>query len=90
LSDPGLGLIENEMRHRWRLDELVGRVLAVALGILILAVTLVFSLVVFSILLVVALLALGYAWWRVRSMRAHEGRVVDVERSREIRPRDPG
>jgi hypothetical protein len=57
----------------------LGRLLAVALGLLILAVTLVFSLVIFSILLAAALLLLGYAWWRIRSSPIQKHRTIDAE-----------
>jgi len=77
------------MTHRWEPQGLLARVVGFALGMLILVVAFVFSLVIFSIVLTATLLAIGYAWWRIRSNRVRTGRVIDVEGGREIRPRDP-
>jgi hypothetical protein len=77
------------MTRRWRLGELLARGLVTALAIVILVIALAFSLVIFAIVLAVASIALGYAWWRVRSMRSRGGRIIDAERGREVRPRDP-
>ena len=73
------------MTYRSYRDSL-GRLLAVALGLLILAVTLVFSLVIFSILLAAALLLLGYAWWRIRSSPIQKHRTIDAESHRNAFP----
>jgi hypothetical protein len=63
---------------------LVGRIVAFALGAVVLAVTFVFSLVIFVIALAAGLLVLGYVWWRTRSMpRPSEGRVIEGESRRE-------
>jgi 4-hydroxybenzoate polyprenyltransferase len=68
---------------------LFARILGFILGAAILAVAFVFSLVIFSILLAVGLLALAYAWWRTRRLRASAGRVIEGESRRELTPRDP-
>jgi hypothetical protein len=77
------------MTNRWSARELVMRAAAIALGAVVLAVAFVFSLVIFSIALAAGLLALGYAWWRTRSVRERGGRVIEGESRREITPRDP-
>jgi hypothetical protein len=75
--------------YRWRTNNFLGSVVGFVLGGVILLVALAFSLVIFAIVLTVALLALGYAWWRIRSVRVKGGRVIDGESSHEITPRDP-
>ena len=75
------------MVNRWSARELVTRVVAVALGAVILAVAFVFSLVIFSIALAAGLLVLGYAWWKTRSAPRRGGRVIEGESRREITPR---
>jgi predicted lipid-binding transport protein (Tim44 family) len=47
----------------------VGRVLGFALGVVVLVASLIFSVVVFAILLGVAVLVGGYLWWRTRDLR---------------------
>jgi hypothetical protein len=78
------------MRRRWHLSDALARVVAVALGLLILAITLAFSLAILLVFLMVAALVVGYAWWKVRSLRTGKGRIIEGEAGREIRPRDPG
>jgi len=75
------------MANRWSARELFTRVVAVALGAVILAVAFVFSLVIFSIALAAGLLVLGYAWWKTRSSRGRGGQVIEGESRREITPR---
>ena len=77
------------MANRWSAGELLTRVVAVALGAVILAVAFVFSIVVFSIALAAGLLVLGYVWWKTRSAPRRGGRVIEGESRREITPRDP-
>ncbi len=76
------------MANRWSPRELALRAAAIALGAVVLAFAFVFSLVIFSIALAVGLIALGYAWWRTRSVRERGGRVIEGEARREITPRD--
>jgi hypothetical protein len=67
---------------------LLARVVALVLGAIVLVVAFVFSLVIFSIALVAGLLALGYVWWRTRSVpRPSGGRVIEGESRREPDPR---
>jgi len=75
------------MANRWSARELATRVVAVALGAVILAVAFVFSLVIFSIALAAGLVVLGYAWWKTRSAPRPGGRVIEGESRREITPR---
>jgi len=70
------------------MGQLVARVVAVALGAIVLAAAFVFSLVIFAVALAVGLLALGYLWWRTRSApRPSGGRVIEGESRREPDPR---
>ncbi len=75
------------MANRWSARALVTRVIAVALGAVVLAVAFVFSLVIFAIALAAGLLALGYVWWRTRSVPRPGGRVIEGESRREAEPR---
>lgn len=75
------------MANRRSARELVTRVVAVALGAVILAVAFVFSLVVFAIALAAGLLGLGYVWWRARAAPRSGGRVIEGESRREAEPR---
>jgi hypothetical protein len=77
------------MRRRWHLTDALARVFAVALGFLILAITLAFSLAILLVFLMVAALVVGYAWWKTRSLRTGKERIIEGEARREIRPRDP-
>jgi Ca2+/Na+ antiporter len=74
------------VQYRSSVGELVTRVVAVALGAVILAVAFVFSLVVFSIALAAGLVALGYVWWKTRSAPRAGGRVIEGEARRESPP----
>lgn len=47
----------------------LGRALAVIGGVLVLAVSLMFGLVVFAVLAVVVLCLWGYVWWKTRELR---------------------
>ena len=47
----------------------LGRALAVIGGVLVLAVSLMFGLVVFAVLAVVVLCLWGYVWWKTRALR---------------------
>jgi hypothetical protein len=70
---------------------LLARVVALALGAIVLVVAFVFSLVIFAIALAAGLLALGYVWWRTRSMPTPSGgRVIEGESRREPDPRIDG
>jgi hypothetical protein len=75
------------MANRGSAGELLMRVVAVALGAVVLAVAFVFSLVIFSIALAAGLLALGYVWWKTRSAPRSGGRVIEGESRRESTPR---
>ncbi|MGH8698485.1 MAG: hypothetical protein ACREVS_18515 [Burkholderiales bacterium] len=79
------------MANRWSARELAARVVAVALGAVILAVAFVFSLVIFSIALAAGLVVLGYVWWKTRSVPRSAprsgGRVIEGESRRESGPR---
>ena len=75
------------MANRRSARELVTRVVAVALGAVVLAVAFVFSLIIFSIALAAGLLALGYVWWKTRSAPPAGGRVIEGESRREDSPR---
>jgi hypothetical protein len=75
------------MTTRWSPGELLMRVVAIALGAVVLAVAFVFSLVIFSIALAAGLLVLGYVWWKTRSAPRRGGRVIEGESRREIDPR---
>ena len=75
------------MANRGSLGELLMRVVAVALGAVILAVAFVFSLVIFSIALAAGLVVLGYVWWKTRSAPRSGGRVIEGESRRESTPR---
>jgi len=80
--------LQNVKIYTWHPHNFLVRMMAFALGIVLLVAVFVFSLVIFSIVLTAALIALGYVWWRMRSMRAQPGRVIDAESRREIIPRD--
>jgi len=63
---------------------LLSRIVGIALGTVVLAASLVVSVAVFAVLIVVAVIAGGYLWWRTRDLRrqvreqmqaAAEGRV---------------
>jgi hypothetical protein len=75
------------MANRGSLGELLIRVVAVALGAVVLAVAFVFSLVIFSIALAAGLVLLGYVWWKTRSAPPSGGRVIEGESRRESTPR---
>ncbi len=75
------------MANRWSVRELATRVVAVALGAIVLAFAFVFSLVIFSIALAAGLVILGYVWWKTRSVPRSEGRVIEGESRRESAPR---
>ncbi len=75
------------MTNRGSLGGLLMRVVAVALGAVILAVAFVFSLVIFSIALAAGLVLLGYVWWKTRSAPRSGGRVIEGESRRESTPR---
>jgi hypothetical protein len=75
------------MANRWSARELATRVVAVALGAVVLAVAFVFSLVIFSIALAAGLVVLGYVWWKTRSAPRAGGRVIEGESRRESTPR---
>jgi uncharacterized membrane protein YdbT with pleckstrin-like domain len=75
------------MANRWSARELATRVVAVALGAVVLAVAFVFSLVIFSIALAAGLVLLGYVWWKTRSAPRSGGRVIEGESRRESTPR---
>jgi len=75
------------MANRGSLGELLMRVVAVALGAVILAVAFVFSLVIFSIALAAGLVVLGYVWWKTRSAPRSGGHVIEGESRRESTPR---
>ncbi len=75
------------MASRGSLGELLVRVVAVALGAVILAVAFVFSLVIFSVALAAGLVVLGYVWWKTRSVPRPGGRVIEGESRRESTPR---
>jgi hypothetical protein len=66
---------------------LLARIVAAALGAVVLGVAFVFSLVVFAVALAAGVLALGYFWWKTRSMPRPGGRVIEGESRREDAPR---
>lgn len=80
--------LQNVKTYTWRPHNFLARVMAFAVGIVVLVAVFLFSLVVFSMVLTATLIALGYVWWKIRSMRAQGKRVIDAESSREILPRD--
>lgn len=57
------------MHAQPRFTGLVGKVLAVLAGLVLVAVGLLFSVVVFAILVSVGLVAWGYLWWKTRELR---------------------
>ncbi len=75
------------MTNRWSARSLATRVVAVALGAVILAVAFVFSLVIFSVALAAGLVILGYVWWKTRSVPRAGGRVIEGQSRRESAPR---
>lgn len=48
---------------------LLGRVLGVAIGAVLLVASLLFSVVVFAVLLAAGVIVGGYLWWRTRALR---------------------
>jgi O-antigen/teichoic acid export membrane protein len=75
----------------------LGKVLAIAAGIVVMAAAFVFSILVFAVIAVAGLLLWAYLWWKTRELRKHlrerppgghtiEGvviREVDIEAERE-------
>lgn len=63
---------------------LIGRILASIAGAAVLVLSLLFSVVVFSVLLVVGLVVVGYLWWRTRELRRRMREVAEQQAA--VRP----
>lgn len=50
-------------------QSLLGRVLGVAVGAVVLVASLLFSVVIFAVLLAAGVIVGGYLWWRTRALR---------------------
>ena len=68
---------------------MVGKILATVVSAAVLVVTFMLSLVIFAGVVAIALIAIGYVWWRTRGLRAdmrdrrQGGRVIDGLATRE-------
>ncbi|SAL04298.1 hypothetical protein AWB78_06894 [Caballeronia calidae] len=71
-----------------------GRLLAMALSVIVLVTAAMLSLVLLAVLFGVGTIVIGYLWWKTRAMRRHarafgdDGRTVDVEVVHEHSPDD--
>lgn len=61
--------LAGKQRTRLRVPSLLDRLLAYAVTTVMLALVLMFSVVVFSLLAAVALLVWGFLWWKMRGLR---------------------
>jgi hypothetical protein len=71
----------------FRPQGLLARVLAIVAGLVVLALVLVFSVVLFAAVAAVTVIALAWGWWHSRSARPAPPDVIDVE-AREVAPRE--
>ena len=79
-----------EDKRSWRPQRFFAQLGALAFGAIVLGMAFVVSLVVFLVLLALALLVLGVAWWRIRSMRVIKNvPIIDVEARHDVGPGEP-